>query len=90
MTNTTSSTAELLIIMIFIIGLTVLAVYMEFNKKNSNTIRTIHIPNSKNRTTCEPSPSSNIKQQGIGAVQSIFARFRKATEDYLIRKGADI
>ncbi len=37
-----------------------------------------------------PPPSLKVMKQGIGAVQSIFMRFRRATEDYLIAKGADI
>ncbi len=36
------------------------------------------------------SPSLKVMKQGIGAVQNIFIRFRRASEDYLIEKGADI
>ncbi len=86
----TISTAEIYFTIVFIVSLVILGLVIEFNKKNSDHIKTITVPNFKNRTVCEPSSSSHIRKQGIGAVQSIFARFRKATEDYLIQKGADI
>ncbi len=42
------------------------------------------------QSVSRPPPSLKVMEQGIGAVQSIFIRFRRATEDYLIVKGADI
>ncbi len=55
--------------------------------KRDHDLKIIH---HKIQSLSRPPPSLKVMEQGIGAVQSIFIRFRRATEDYLIAKGADI
>ena len=54
------------------------------------SVKTISVKKITHPTICRPPLSAIVIKQGIGAIQNIFIRFRRAAEDYLIEKGADI
>lgn len=78
-------------ILIFVIYYMYLVSNNNTSSGTSDDIRTIPVPSSHyDMVCCKPDPSARVRKQGIGAVQGVFSRYRRATEDYLVEKGVDI